>query len=170
MADGGGFRVQQWLPGLEPGGAPTAVATAPRRDRRRAPKPPPVDKLAAQASPRVRKVFTALREAILGLNLLTEEVRYEDSSATFHPAYLLGDRELLRLHLDPVLAATVTLDRGDRQLLALLGSPRLDDEVKGRLLRCARKSGRRVFLALLVRNPDEAATLVAVLREHLGDG
>src|SRR5690349_10727526 len=117
---------QRWLPGLEPRGPgdPPPLTRRPGRSRPE-PRVPTVDKLLAQSSPRVRKGFAALREELLRIPGVTERVQWEESSGSFSPAYLMADREMVRLHLDPVLAATVTLDRGDRELASLVASESL---------------------------------------------
>ena len=168
MSESGPATPQPWLPGLEPpaSGAFTRIGGRRRSSSRSAPRPPTIEKLAAQASPRVRKVFSSLRSELLAAGL-AEKARYDDSSGSFAPSYTYRDREVVRLHLDPVLAATVTLERGDRQLAGLLASQALPEKLKAHVVKCARRSGRRVFLALVVRNGDEIASLLVLLRERL---
>jgi hypothetical protein len=169
MGDGAGMTVQQWLPGLEPrpGGELAPRKAVPRAGKTKAPRAPTIDQLAAKASARVRRFFASLRGDLLREKGVAEGVHYDESSATFAPSYSCYKRELVRFHLDPVLAATVTLDPGDRQLASLLASPLIADEIKQRLVKSARKSGRRVFLALLVRNAEELGSLGGLLRERL---
>ena len=48
---------------------------------------------------------------------LEERVQYDDLAQDFVPAYAIGTREVLRFDLDPVLAATVTLDPDAEQVV-----------------------------------------------------
>jgi len=157
---------QQWLPGLAPdddhlGPEPESARRRPNRAA------PAVDKLVARAPARVRSLFTSLRAELIRESGLEEGVLFDESIGEFTPSYAAGNAEILRLHLDPVLAATMTLDAGDKQLGRLLASTELSERIKARAVKHARRSGRRVFLAFLTRNNRELGELLAVMRARL---
>lgn len=162
---------QQWLPGLEGWLEEPSADAQPRRKKGRSSRaggrPPSIEKLTAQAPVRVRKLFNELRSALLGVPGIVETVPYDESAGAFMPTYTVEDREVLRLHLEPVLAATITLEPGERQLAKLLASPELSEELKSQAVRCARKSGRRIFLAFLARNQKETAELVTLVQRRV---
>ena len=155
---------QPMLPGLDDWIENRHQAKTPRRRRNRAPD---VERLAAKAPARVRRLFKQLRDGLVAEAAITERVLYDDSTGAFAPSYLYRNRELLRLHLDPVLAATVTLERGEAQLARLLDADSLSAKVKTQALKRARRSGKRVFLAFLARTKDDVADLLAIIAEHL---
>ena len=160
---------QPWLPGLEQFDDRDRTPDQEELDdgAGRPRRTPTVEKLLAQASPTVRRLFTPFRIELVADRRLAEEVRYDDSSGSFQPTYTLGDREIVRLHLDPVLAATFTLEPGARQLRRLLAKGDLSEKLKAQTVKCARKSGNRVFLAFLARNQDDVADLLTLTKGRL---
>src|SRR5437899_2429512 len=131
MEAGPQLLAQAWLPGLEPR-APGSTLAKPgtRRSARSTPRPPTFEKLLDKAAVKVRKLCGALRSELLREPGMAEHIHYDESAGAFAPAYAFQDREVLRLHLDPVLAATVTLERGERLLGQLLVSPNLPEKLK----------------------------------------
>src|SRR5262245_24716931 len=102
MGKGEAAVAQQWLPGFEPSVDPVGGRTRlrPRSTRSGQPRPPSIDKVLAGATGRVRKLLTPLRAQLLSEPGLAEQVSYDEVAQAFAPAYSLGARELLRLHLD----------------------------------------------------------------------
>lgn len=158
---------QEWLPGLEAFAEALAAkhpALPHRSPGRAAKRPPTIDKLVQKLAPKVRSLIAQLRSALLRERGVGESSAYDETAGAYTPIFTFKDREVLRLHLEPVLAATLVLDPGERQLRKLMSAPEISDKLKAHTLKNARKSGRRVFLALPSRSEREIVDLLTVFR------